>query len=180
MQKEINDTFNNELQKQIEGKLEKGHIYKIGYPGETLLKAGIDDLPIELAASILAAKASVNYRNNHPFNLADIKGLPKAIHEPVAIFNSTKNDGAKIILTELRSIYPKDNTTDLINMLKSSKFTAWINKEKALRLVSVQSTNLIGNGNKDEALEHEAPISKYTKNFPEKTEKNENNTETFV
>jgi hypothetical protein len=209
MQKEINDTFNNELQKQIEGKLEKGHIYKIGYPGETLLKAGIDNLPIELAASILATKASLNYRNNHPFNLADIKGLPKAMHEPIAIFNSTKNDGAKIILTELknkggnnfvvimrvkhkgrgrsnieindiRSIYPKDNTTDLINMLKSNKLTAWIDKEKALRLVSVQSTNLIGNGNKAEALEHEAPINKYTKNFPEKTEKSENNTETFV
>jgi hypothetical protein len=185
MQKEINDTFNNELQKQIEGKLEKGHIYNMGYPGKTLLKAGVAGLPIELAASILATKASVNYRNNHPFNLADIRDLPKAIHEPVAIFNSTKNDGAKIILTELknknennfvvvmrikhkgrgrnnieindiRSIYPKDNTADLINMLKSDKLTAWIDKEKALRLVSVQSTNLIGNGNKAKALEHES------------------------
>jgi hypothetical protein len=174
----INNRFNEELQRQIDGTLPKGHIYQFGMPGEILLGAGIKNLPIELAASILITKANVNYRNNHPFNLADIKDLPNAINEPIAIFNSTKPDGKKIILTELkdkngynfvvaikvyedphhrankveinsiRSIYPKDRTNDIINMLKNDKLTAWKNEEKATRFVSTQSTNLIAGGNK--------------------------------
>ncbi|MDR2731864.1 MAG: hypothetical protein LBB36_01455 [Fibromonadaceae bacterium] len=175
----ILDRFNYELEQQINGNLPKGHIYNLGKPGEILRNAGIPDLPIELSADRLAYKASENYRRNHPFNLSDIKNLPEAINNPIAVFNSTKNDGAKIILTELkdkngnnfvvvmrvkhkgkgrdnieindiRSIYPKNNRADLINILKSGKLTAWIDKEKASRFVSVQSTNLIGNGNKAE------------------------------
>ncbi|MCL2283350.1 MAG: hypothetical protein FWC26_08545 [Fibromonadales bacterium] len=40
----INRQFNYELQQQIEGKLPKGHIYKLGYPGKILLSAGVPDL----------------------------------------------------------------------------------------------------------------------------------------
>jgi hypothetical protein len=176
--KTINSRFNEELQQQIEGTLPKGHVYQLGMPGKILLEAGVKDLPIELAASILVAKASVNYRNNHPFNLTDIKDLPNAINEPIVILNSTKPDGKKIILTELkdkngynfvvamkvyedphhrankveinsiRSIYPKDRAQDIINMLKNDKLTAWKNKEKATHFVSTQSTNLIASGDK--------------------------------
>gem|GEM_PF-4843272 len=108
----------------------------------------------------------------------DIKNLPKSINSPIAVFNSTRQDGAKIILTELqrngynfvvvinahinplcrkinisvndiKSLYPKDNITDLINWFKSgNKLIAWIDKEKALSFISTQSTNLIGGGNK--------------------------------
>jgi hypothetical protein len=172
------------LQKQIEGKLEKGHIYKMGYPGETLLKAGVAGLPIELSADTLAFKASKGY--NHPFDLTEIKDLPNALNSPIAIFNSTKLDGKKMILTELknkngnnfvvamkvrpdpkhrankvevndiRSIYPKDRIADIISMLKSDKLTAWKDEEKAKSFVSTQSTYRIGGGNEAEALEHES------------------------
>jgi hypothetical protein len=54
----------------------------------------------------------------------------------------------------------------------------WIDKEKALRFVSDQSTYRIVEGNKAEALEHETPTNKYTNFSPEKTEKSENNAET--
>jgi hypothetical protein len=100
---DTNSRFNEELQQQIEGTLPKGHVYQLGMPSEILLGAGLPDLPIELNANRLAFKASKNYRRKHPFDLSDIKDLPKAINEPIAIFNSTKaNDKSKIILTELK------------------------------------------------------------------------------
>ena len=145
----MNDRFNYELKLQIEGTLPKGHIYQLGKPGQVLQNAGIPDLPIELKAGRLEHKASENYKNKHQFDIADIKDLPKAINEPIAVFNSTKNDGAKIILTDLKdkkgnnfvavikmykdalgkknsmdinsivSIYPKDNIAELKNWFKS-------------------------------------------------------------
>ena len=145
----LNSQFNNELQQQIEGTLPKEHIYNLGYPGEILLSAGIENLPIELSAARLALKASKEYESGHPFDLSDIKNLPDAINNPIAVFNSTKKDNAKIILTELKdknghsfiviikirkgaknrkvgldrnsivSIFPKDQVADLINWLKS-------------------------------------------------------------
>jgi hypothetical protein len=175
----INERFNEELQRQIDGKLPKGHVYRLGKPENALLAAGVADLPIEVSAKRIATKADSNYRRKHPFDLQDIKDLPKAINNPIAVFNSTKNDGAKIILTELKdkngnnfvvvirtrinpdirkvdvginslqSLYPKDNITDLINWFKSGyKLIAWLNKEKALRFISTQSTNLIAGGEK--------------------------------
>jgi hypothetical protein len=99
----VNERFNEELQRQIDGVLPKGHVYQLGKPGEALLEAGVADLPIELSAERLAYKANLNYRNKHPFDIAEVKNLPKAINEPIAIFKSTKiNDDSKIILTELR------------------------------------------------------------------------------
>jgi hypothetical protein len=175
--KTINSRFNEELQQQIEGTLPKGHVYQLGMPSEILLKAGVKDLPIELEANNLAKKASEIYRNEHPFDLAEIKDLPNAINDPIAVFNSTKPDGKKMILTELkdksgynfviamkvrpnppsrtnrlevnsiRSIYPKDRIADIKNMLKSDKLTAWVDKEKAAHFVSAQSTYRIAGGN---------------------------------
>ena len=174
---ETNSQFNEELRRQIDGTLPKGHIYKLGNPGTNLLSAGLPDLPIELSAERIATKASANYRRKHPFDLSEIRNLPEAINSPIAVFNSTRQDGAKIILTELmhggynfvvvvnthtnplhrkeqcsinsvKSLYPKDNITDLMNWLKSGgKLTSWIDKEKALRFIPTQSTNLIAGGN---------------------------------
>jgi len=100
---DINSQFNNELQQQIEGILPKGHIYNLGYPSENLLSVGLPNLPIELKASRLENKSNVGYKNKHPFELSEIKDLPKAINNPIAIFKSTKpKDNSNIILTELK------------------------------------------------------------------------------
>jgi hypothetical protein len=99
----VNNRFNEELQRQVNGTLPKGHIYGLGNPGIALLAAGVADLPIELKASRLTDKASIDYKNKHPFDLSEVNDLPKAINEPIAIFKSTKlNDDSKIILTELK------------------------------------------------------------------------------
>jgi hypothetical protein len=172
---ETNSRFNGELQRQMDGALPKGHIYGLGYPGEKLLAAGLPSLPIELNSDRLMKKASTNYR--HPFDLQDLKNLPKAINEPIMVFDSTKRDGSKVILLDLqckgsnyvvivrlqhkgrgrdnvlindiRSIYPKDNVSGVLDWINSEdNLLVWADKEKALDFVSVQSTNLAGNGSK--------------------------------
>jgi hypothetical protein len=188
----INNRFNAELQRQMDGTLPKGHIYSLGYPGEKLLAAGLPDLPIELNSDRLAKKASPDYRRKHWFDLSDIKDLAKAITGPIAVFRSTKQDGAKIILTELqhsgsnfvvitnhytnphsrkehisinsvKSLYPKDNVADLMNWFRSGdKLMAWVDKEKALDFISTQSTNLVASGN-----ETQGSAYNIIKNFPD-------------
>ena len=174
---ETNNRFNSELQMQIDGTLPKGHIYGLGYPSAILLSAGIENLSIELSSERIAIKANPNYRRKHQFDLLSIKDLVKAINNPIAVFKSTRQDGAKVILTDLqhkgynfvviinhytnphsrkehigvnsvKSLYPKDNLVDLMNWFRSGdKLIAWINKEKALNFISTQSTNLIAGGN---------------------------------
>jgi hypothetical protein len=170
----INNLFNRELHRQINGTLPKGHIYSLGYPGTSLLSAGLVNLPIELNSDRLMKKASTNYV--HPFDLQGLKDLPKAINEPIMVFDSTKKDGSKVILVELqykssnyvvimrlqhkgrgrgnaqindiRSIYPKDNVSGVFDWINSKdNLLIWTDKEKALNFISVQSTNLAGNGN---------------------------------
>ncbi|MFI3262250.1 MAG: LPD38 domain-containing protein [Rikenellaceae bacterium] len=105
----INAQFNAELERQINnGVPRQGHVYSLGYPSEALMGAGVPYLPIELNARILAKKASVNYKSNHPFDLSDVKNLPEAIANPIAVFNSTQNNSTnsretKVIFTELKS-----------------------------------------------------------------------------
>ena len=101
-QREINNDFNDALDKQIAGTLPKGYTYQLGKPSSALKFAGIDDLPIELSSRTLEVKSSKDYKSNHPFNLASIKNLPIAIQHPVAIFDSEYENGRKVILTELK------------------------------------------------------------------------------
>jgi hypothetical protein len=161
---EINSQFNNELQLQIDGKLPKGHIYKLGKPEEILQSAGIPDLLIEATAKTLAEKSNPNYKNPHPFDLSEVKNLPKAIQNPIMIFDSKTRKYSKVILTELkskginfvvameinhkkganknvievnsiRSLYPKDQIKDIFNWLKYG-LLRYVNKKKASIFVS--------------------------------------------
>jgi len=156
---EINSRFNEELQRQIAGALPPKHIYELGRPGIILQSAGVPDLPIQVTAKTLNEKASPNYKNSHPFDLADIKDLPKAIQDPIMVFDSKTRTGSKVILTELksnsvnfvvameisrkseynkaiginsiRSLYPKDQIGDIFNWSRLG-LLKYANKEKAL------------------------------------------------
>ena len=97
-QEQTNDRFNNELQQQIDGTLPKGHIYDLGMPSDTLLNAGLPNLPIEMAASRLSDKSM---QENHPFDLSEIRNLPKAIQSPMAIFRSATRLGSFVVMTEI-------------------------------------------------------------------------------
>lgn len=97
-QEQTNDRFNNELSRQIDGTLPKGHIYDLGMPSDTLLNAGLPNLPIEMAASRLSDKSM---QENHPFDLSEIRNLPKAIQSPMAIFRSATRLGSFVVITEI-------------------------------------------------------------------------------
>ncbi len=152
----VNDEFNEELQRQIDGTLPEGHIYHIGYPGEILQQAGVPDLPIELSADRLAYKADKN--NRHPFNISEIKDLPNAVNDPIAVFaygdktkavnviteieKDGKNflvgialnpqvKGEKLNINSIRTVFPKD-IPEWKNWIDQGKAT-YINKEKVKR-----------------------------------------------
>ena len=96
--KAVNARFNAELARQIAGTLPPGHIYRLGHPSAILLSAGLPNLPIEMAASRLLHKSN---QENHPFHLQEIRDLPKAIQNPMAVFRSATHIGSSVILTRL-------------------------------------------------------------------------------
>jgi hypothetical protein len=95
----INSVFNERLRQQIDGELEKGFIYELGMPSEVLISAGMENYPIEMAASRLVDKSM---QENHPFELSEVFDLPKAIQNPLAVFRSATKVGAFVVLTELK------------------------------------------------------------------------------
>jgi hypothetical protein len=159
---EVNNRFNEELQRQIDGNLPEGHVYGLGHPEEILKKAGIPDLPIELKAKTLTEKADPNHKNYHPFNLSEIKDLPRYINDPVAIVaygDKTKAvniiteikqdektflvglalnpevDGKKININSVRTVFPKD----------IPEWQRWIKQGKALYINQAKKERLLAN-----------------------------------
>ena len=96
---EVNDKFNEELRKQINGTLPRGHVYQLGMPSAILQSADIPNLPIELVASRLSDKSM---QENHPFELEEVADLPRAIQQPLAIFRSATHVGSNVILTNIK------------------------------------------------------------------------------
>lgn len=175
---QVNERFNEELQKQINGTLSKGHIYKLGYPGQKLLDAGLRNLPIELSSERLSLKSSKDYKSNHPFELKNIKNLPFALNHPIAVFDSKRNDGVailtdlkqdkshflvaihlrvsdderKIEINDIRSVYPKDKIGGIFDWINEG-LLKWRDKEKSLKFISSQWPHYIGGRHKLEGLQ---------------------------
>ncbi len=159
---EINSRFNEELQQQIQGSLPKGHIYKLGCPGEILQGSGVPDLPIELKAETLTEKADPNYKNYHPFELSEVKDLPKYINDPVAVTSYGDKTKAVNIITEIKqnektflagiSINPEVGGKKLnINSVRTvfpkdiDEWMNWIDKGKALYVNEAKKRRLVAN-----------------------------------
>jgi hypothetical protein len=157
----VNQRFNEELQRQVEGTLPKGHVYQMGMPGAILQSIGMPISSIELSAERLADKASEEYIHAHPFNIAEVKDLPKAIQNPIAAFAYGNKSKAVNIITEvehngkkflvgialnptinnkklsvnsIRSVFPKD-THEWVNWIKQGK-GLYFNKEKVLSFLT--------------------------------------------
>ncbi|MBQ7471074.1 MAG: N-6 DNA methylase, partial [Prevotella sp.] len=166
----VNDVYNYELEMQIEGTLELRHIYRLGYPSDELLSAGFPPLQIEMLASKLKEKSDVNYEKEHPFNLYDVKGLPKALQSPIAVFDSLTKRNSKVVLIELehegvnfvvavhlnssvrrrgnyveindiRSLYPKDSVQSIIDWINNGSLMKYVNKNKALNWLTRLRSN---------------------------------------
>jgi N12 class adenine-specific DNA methylase len=161
---DVNETFNEELQQQIDGKLPSNHIYRMGQPGKILLSTGVPDLPIQMNASRLKAKAT-SY--GHDFELSEIKDLVKALQTPLAVFaygDKTKaqniivplqKDGKNFIvglslnptvggrsleINSIRNVFPKNNS-EWLNWISQGK-ALYLDKEKVQTLIDQQRTIL--------------------------------------
>ena len=160
--KRTNDRFNQELQRQIEGVLPSGHVYKLGMPSPILLSTKIPNLPIELSATHLKDKSK---QGNHPFDLSDVANLPEALRHPIAIFEYGDKAKAQNIIVELqrngknylvglhlnqtrdgieihsiRGLFPKD-TAEWLNWISQDK-ALYLDKKKIQGLISQQRINL--------------------------------------
>ena len=168
---QVNAQFNAELQSQKEGRLRKGHVYNLGMPSAFLRSAGVADLPMQLTAQRLATKADKDYKNDHPFDLTDVKNLPNALAAPIAVFNSGTVGGTKVVLTELedrkgdsfvvvlrvlassnkgsnvievndvRSLYPKDNVQGILKWINKDRLLVAVDEKKAINWIDKQRSN---------------------------------------
>lgn len=161
---EANRRFNEELQRQIDGTLPKGHVYRLGMPGTVLRSTGFPDLPIELSSTRLAEKAR---DKKHPFALADVKNLVNAINQPIAVFSYGDKNKAQNVIAEIerngkkfvvgislnpvvggrsmevnsiRGLFPKDNA-EWLNWISQNKML-YADKEKIQTLIAQQRINL--------------------------------------
>ena len=126
--KEINDRFNEELSKQIDGTLPKGHIYRLGKPCEILLKTGFQDLPIELSSTRLEEKSQ---------NV--IVGLSKDNKNfVIGIFFNQLIKGN--VVSSVRGLFYKNNS-EWLNWIVQGK-ALYLNKKKIQILIDQQRTNL--------------------------------------
>ena len=162
--KKANDRFNEELELQVKGELEEGHVYKLGMPSEILLSTGVPNLPIQMSAQRLEDKAT---KFGHNFDIAEVKDLVNAIQKPIAIFeygdrNKSQNliveiqkDGKSFIIglslnpvvkgkaleiNSVRNVFPKDNA-EWLNWISQNKLL-YADKEKIQALIDKQQTNL--------------------------------------
>ena len=132
----VNRRFNDELDKLNEENAQN-IIFEIGNPGYILRSAGLSDMPIRLYGNKLFKKM-----RKHGFDATDVKDLPKAINDPIAVFNNYGNEKNRAVLTELKTsqgnvlvtIEWGKGTDAEINIVTSvfgkgnSKIVDWINK----------------------------------------------------
>ena len=145
----VNKRFNAELGRLTDENKDKV-VLSLGRPSDILLAAGVSEKPMKLYGNKVIKKMK-----KHGFALAELKDLPRAVADPIAVFDNIGREGNRSILTELRteqgnflvtvdlgkglddidfniisSVFGKryNNVVDWIN----KGLATYINKEKAL------------------------------------------------
>lgn len=93
----VNERFNEELSYLTEENADKVTLW-LGKPSKVLLAAGVEDKPMKLYGNKVIRKMK-----KHGFALEELKDLPKAVANPIAVFNNYKKEGNRSILTELKT-----------------------------------------------------------------------------
>lgn len=146
---DVNRRFNAELGRLTEENKDKV-VLSLGRPSAVLLSAGVEDKPMKLYGNKVMKKM-----RKHGFALDELKNLPRAVADPIAVFDNYQLDGNRTVLTELQSkgknimiavtlgkdgvdvdfnivssVFGKgeDNIVDWLN----KGYARYINKEKAL------------------------------------------------
>lgn len=145
---EVNRRFNEQLERQIKGLLQQGHMYDLGLPSEELQSTGIPDLPIRLSSKTLNDKS---HDLLHGYALQEIQDLVASIQKPWAIFRYGDSSKAQNLIiglsfkgkqflvglsmkpvvkgnileiNSIRNVFPKDN----------HEWINWITQGKLLRV----------------------------------------------
>lgn len=145
----VNERFNEQLATLTEKNADKV-VLSLGSPSKVLQLAGVKDMPMKLYGSKVMKKM-----RKHGFALEELRDLPRAVANPIAVFNNYGKDGNRSVLTELHtkngnflvaislgkggedidfniisSVFGKgeDNIVDWLNR----GLATYINKEKAL------------------------------------------------
>ena len=91
-----NKQFNEQLERLNE-ETANSTILSLGSPSNVLLSAGVADKPMRLYGNKVIKKMK-----KHGFSLSELRDLPRAVANPIAVFN-THSDGSHAILTEIKS-----------------------------------------------------------------------------
>lgn len=97
LDEEVNEQFNRELAELTEENADT-KIFNLGSPSSILLSAGVEDKPMKLYGNKVIKKMK-----KHGFALTELEDLPRAVANPIAVFNNYQREGNRTILTELRS-----------------------------------------------------------------------------
>ncbi len=175
------DAVNERFNEQLEGLTEENAdsvAFDLGRPSAILRAAGVEDMPMKLYGNKVIKKMK-----KHGFSLEELRDLPNAVANPIAVFNNYQKEGNRSILTELRtaqgnflvtidlgkdadidfniisSVFGKghDNIIDWIN----KGYATYINKEKAHAFLSHQSAPIAAAAANAELLS----VAKVIENF---------------
>lgn len=146
---ETNRRFNDELANLSEENADWVNL-SLGMPSPTLLAAGVENKHMKLYGNKVIKKMK-----KHGFALNELRDLPVAVANPIAVFNNYGKDGNRSILTELKtaqgnilvaitigrgdvdvdfnvvsSVFAKNNIS-VVEWINKG-YATYINKEKAL------------------------------------------------
>ena len=151
----VNERFNEQLE-GLNKENAQGVILDLGYPSRILRSAGLSQRPIRLYGNKLLKKIK-----KHGFSITDVRDLPLAINDPIAVFNNYGNEKNRAVLTELKtsqgnvlvtiewgkgtdaelnivtSVFGKGN--DGVVKWINNGYATYINKEKALDYLRISA-----------------------------------------
>ena len=156
----VNARFNDDLSNLTDENADRTVLW-LGRPSAVLRSAGVKDKAMKLYGNKVIKKMK-----KHGFVLSDLRDLPRAVANPIAVFDNYGKDDNRSILTELSignkhilvsltigkngvdadfnivsSVFGKgsSNITDWIN----KKYATYINKEKALRYLNFSKSSIL-------------------------------------
>lgn len=161
----VNRRFNEELEGLTEENKDRVTL-TLGRPSPILRAAGVEDRPMKLYGNKVIRKMK-----KHGFKLDELKDLPEAVANPIAVFKNYGKDGNRSVLTELKteqgnflvtltlgeghdvdfnivtSVFGKgeSNIIDWINR----DFATYINKEKALNYLHHSALKAVTSDNQE-------------------------------
>lgn len=190
---EMNKRFNDALDGLTEENKDRVTL-SLGMPSPILIGAGVENKPLKLYGNKVIKKMK-----KHGFTLDELKDLPRAVADPIAVFDNYQLDGNRTILTELQSkgkniivavTLGKDGVDVDFNIISSifgkgennivdwlnKGYARYINKEKALDYLHHSDRNI------SEALRNPKLVSaaKIVENFENPKIEGENSEEVDV